>query len=591
MWLMHAKACKDKKQKESLLSPKGETIMKIKRILAVMLAGAMMLSMAACGGESKEESAAQPSAEQKTIDGNVLDAEQYFNGYIGSEPTTLDSVVGNDQYSGSVLTNTMEPLTRLAEKDGKNVREGAGAESWESNEDGTVWTFHLRDNNWSDGQPVKAQDYVYSIVRTLTPETGSPNSYLITCVKNANAVLAGEMDPSELGVKAIDDKTVEFTLEQPTPYFLSLTDTRVMMPQRQDIVEQYGESYGAEASNLVYNGPFKLESWMHNSELVLVKNDQYWDKDNVNLQTINYKIMNDENTIFNSFTNGSIDSCGCGTPEWMQKFEAMENVDYIHYTSPAVRFNFYNTKDELFQNANIRNAFTLALDREDIVNTIYFGTMSPAYSWVPDGVSTGEQGIYRAQVEEPLKAMYETADPKELLLKGMEELGLGSDPSTLEVTFSLGGVDQWMKNYGEYYQQTFKNVLGVNVVLDFNEWGTFQSKVNSGDYQMGYMSWGIDYNDPYSMLAVMYSSSNNINTGWVNEKYDELLDQAAVEMDDAKRLELYKEAETILFEEGPLCPVVNEAANTFRYNYIKNSNTMPFTSTGLKYAYVSGRNA
>ena len=437
--------------------------MKIKRILAVMLAGAMMLSMAACGGESKEESAAQPSAEQKTIDGNVLDAEQYFNGYIGSEPTTLDSVVGNDQYSGSVLTNTMEPLTRLAEKDGKNVREGAGAESWESNEDGTVWTFHLRDNNWSDGQPVKAQDYVYSIVRTLTPETGSPNSYLITCVKNANAVLAGEMDPSELGVKAIDDKTVEFTLEQPTPYFLSLTDTRVMMPQRQDIVEQYGESYGAEASNLVYNGPFKLESWMHNSELVLVKNDQYWDKDNVNLQTINYKIMNDENTIFNSFTNGSIDSCGCGTPEWMEKFKAMDNVEYLHYVSPAIRYNFYNTKDELFQNANIRNAFTLALDREDIVNTIYFGTMSPAYSWVPDGVSTGEQGIYRAQVEEPLKAMYETADPKELLLKGMEELGLGSDPSTLEVTFSLGGVDQWMKNYGEYYQQTFKNVLGVNV--------------------------------------------------------------------------------------------------------------------------------
>ena len=269
----------------------------------------------------------------------------------------------------------------------------------------------------------------------------------------------------------------------------------------------------------------------------------------------------------------------------------MENVDYIHYTSPAVRFNFYNTKDELFQNANIRNAFTLALDREDIVNTIYFGTMAPAYGWVPDGVSVGDQGIYREKVEEPLKAMIGSEDPKELLLKGMEELGLGSDPSTLEVTFSLGGVDQWMKNYGEYYQQTFKNVLGVNVVLDFNEWGTFQSKVNSGDYQMGYMSWGIDYNDPYSMLAVMYSTSGNINTGWVNEEYDALLDQAAVEMDDAKRLELYKQAETILFEEGPLCPVVNEAANTFRYNYIKNSNTMPFTSTGLKYAYVSGRNA
>lgn len=202
IWLMHAKACKDKKQKESLLSPKGETIMKIKRILAVMLAGAMMLSMAACGGESKEESNAQTSAEQKTIDGNVLDAEQYFNGYLSADPTTLDGVIGNDSIGGGVLNNVMEPLTRLAEKDGKNIREGAGAESWESNEDGTVWTFHLRENTWSDGQPVKAQDYVYSIVRTLTPETGSPNSYLLTCVKNANAVLAGEMDPSELGCKS-----------------------------------------------------------------------------------------------------------------------------------------------------------------------------------------------------------------------------------------------------------------------------------------------------------------------------------------------------------------------------------------------------
>ena len=129
--------------------------MKIKRILAVMLAGAMMLSMAACGGESKEESNAQTSAEQKTIDGNVLDAEQYFNGYLSADPTTLDGVIGNDSIGGGVLNNVMEPLTRLAEKDGKNIREGAGAESWESNEDGTVWTFHLRENTWSDGQPVK----------------------------------------------------------------------------------------------------------------------------------------------------------------------------------------------------------------------------------------------------------------------------------------------------------------------------------------------------------------------------------------------------------------------------------------------------
>ncbi len=561
--------------------------MKLKRIITPLLAGAMLFSMAACGAGG--EDAKQPDGEQKVIDGNVLDAEQYFNGYISSEPNTLDSVVGNDSNSAGILTNVMETLTRLAEKDGKNVREGAGAESWEVSEDGTVWTFKLRDNTWSDGVPVTANDYAYSIRRMLNPETGSPNAWLLTCIKNASAVIDGEMAVEELGVKVIDDKTLEITLENPTPYFLALTDTRAMMPQRQDIVEQYGESYGAEAENLVYNGPFKVESWTHNSEVVLAKNDQYWDADSVNLQTIHYSIMNDENTIFNSFTNGSIDSCGCGTPEWMAKFKAMDGVNYLHYVSPTIRFNFYNTKDELFQNKNIRNAFTTALNREDIVKTIYFDTTTPAYSWVPDGVSAGEAGNYRTLVEEPLKALCENTNPKDLLLKGMEELGLGNDPSTLNVTFSIGGVDQWMKNYGEYYQQTFKDVLGVNVTLDFNEWGTFSNKVNTGDFQMGYMQWGIDYNDPYSMLAVMLSNSGNVNTGWVNEEYDALIQQASTEMDDAKRVELYKQAEQILFEDGPLCPVVYMAANTFRYDYIKNSNTMPFTSTGLKYAYVSGR--
>ncbi len=216
--------------------------------------------------------------------------------------------------------------------------------------------------------------------------------------------------------------------------------------------------------------------------------------------------------------------------------------------------------------------------------------MYPAYSWVPDGVSTGELGNYRDQAEEPLKAMAESEDPKELLLKGMEELGLGSDPSTLSVTFTLGDTNQWIKNYGEYYQQVFKNVLGVNITLDFNEWGTFQSKTYAGEYQMGYMVWGIDYNDPYAMLSLMVSNSGNIPTFWENEKYDELIAQSSVEMDEAKRVELYKEAENLLFNEGcALCPIVNESANTYRYSYMKNMATMPFTTTGLKYVYTSGR--
>ena len=141
----------------------------------------------------------------------------------------------------------MEPLTRVEDQDGKDVRVPAGAESWESNEDGSVWTFHLRDNKWADGQDVTAEDYAYGIRQALDPNSGSLNGYLITCIKNGAAVNSGEMDASELGVKVIDDKTLEITLENPTPYFISLTDTRAMLPLRQDIVEQYGDTYGAEA--------------------------------------------------------------------------------------------------------------------------------------------------------------------------------------------------------------------------------------------------------------------------------------------------------------------------------------------------------
>ena len=218
--------------------------------MALALAGVMTFSMAACGGGSEDKKA---EGEQKTVNGDVLDAEQYFNTSMGSDPSTLDSVKGNDMYGNSILLNIMEPLTRLDEKDGENVRVGAGAESWESNEDGTVWTFKLRDNQWSDGEAVTAEDYAYGITRTLDPEAGSPNAYLITCIKNGVAVNNGEKPVSELGVKAVDDKTLEITLESPTPYFLSLTDTRAMFPLRKDIVEKYGETYGAEKDNIVGN--------------------------------------------------------------------------------------------------------------------------------------------------------------------------------------------------------------------------------------------------------------------------------------------------------------------------------------------------
>lgn len=556
-----------------------------KKLLAILLAGAMAASLAACGnsGEEKKSSGI-------TVDGNELDAEQYYNNYLFADPTTLDSVKGNDTYSWAILLNIMEPLTRMDEEDGKDVRVPAGAESWESNEDGTVWTFKLADNKWSDGESVTAEDYVYGIKRTLDPQAGSLNSYLITCIKNGVAVNNGEMSVDELGVKAVDEKTLEITLEQPTPYFLALTDTRAMLPLRQDIVEQYGDSYGADADKIVGNGPFKLDTWTHNSEISIVKNENYWDAENVYMEKITWKIIQDETTAFNSFDTGSLDTCGTGTPEWIERFENKEGVDSLSYENTTLRYHFYNTKDPLFQNENIRKAFTYAIDRQDVNDTIYFGVHNPSYSWVMKPVTTGENGSYREQVgEAPLEGMLEGQDAKALLLKGMEELGLGNDPSALTVKLSVGGTNQWLRTYGEYFQQKFEEVLGVKIELEQNEWGTFQSKINSGDYQMGYMTWTIDYNDPISMLEIMKSDAGSIPTFWANEEFDSLVNQAAKEMDEAKRTELYKQAENILLEECPVCPVTNEVSHSFRYSYVKNAGTSAFNTMGMKEIYTSGR--
>jgi len=171
-----------------------------KKLVAALLTATMVLSLAACGGKDDGGSSGGSG-------GSGKDGGQYYNTYLQTEPSTLDSIKGNDNYSRGILLNTMEPLTRLVEKDGEQIREAAGAESWESNEDGTVWTFKIRDNKWSDGQEVTAADYAYGITQTLNPDAGSPNSFFTSSfIKNGSKVVNGEASVDELGVKVVDDK-------------------------------------------------------------------------------------------------------------------------------------------------------------------------------------------------------------------------------------------------------------------------------------------------------------------------------------------------------------------------------------------------
>lgn len=574
--------------------------MRSKKYLSLLLI-VMLVSFAVvgCGSDDapKTDAPADKEAEE-TVEGEEetdadssatfgLDDDQFLNFVLAAEPSTLDPSKGADNYSNGILVNTMEPLLRLEEDEDHNTFiTAAGAEEWEANEDGTVWTFKIRENVWSDGEKVRAQDYEYGIKRSANPETASPYAWILNDILNAPAVNASEMDLDELGVKALDEETLEITLANPTPYFEQLVTNRVFFPQREDIVDTHGDKYGSEMDTVVFNGPFTLEEWVHNAELTLAKNENYWNAEEVHLEEVVLKIIQDENSVLNSFTNGEVDATSTNRPEWREQFENEENINHYEVVNPQTFFMFFNTQDEVFGNANIRKAFSAAVDREELANVIFDGIHTPGYGWVAPSIGLGDDE-YRELVQGPAERLVSENDPVELLKKGLEELGMDTDPANLTVSISLGGTDQWFKTYGEYLQQVFETNLGVTFEVHQMEWPVFNSNVEDGDFQIGYMAWGADYNDPSSMLNLLKSDSAAIGTGWVNERYDELLDLAASEMDPAKRLEYFKEAEEILvYEDAPVTPIVFPRSNIFRYEYVHGLGINPFSSQGYKNAYT-----
>ncbi|SHJ59941.1 peptide ABC transporter substrate-binding protein [Hespellia stercorisuis] len=562
-----------------------------KRVLSILMAGALALALTACGGGGSDS---------KNAESGEKDSEQYINTYLYAEPTTMDPSLRSDQYSSEILISTMEGLIRMEQRDGEYEAEPGDAESWETSEDGKVWTFHLgEDRKWSDGEPVTADQYVYSLRRSADPATGCPNSYFVTPILNYDAVSTGEMAPDQLGVKAVDEHTLEITLTNPMPSFLESTDASVFYPQREDIVKEYGDQYGADAEKFVYNGPFTISEWVHNSSMKLVKNEQYWDSDNVDLETVNYQIMADASTIANAYDSGQIDTIDISSEEELQKYEADDSNKYTKISGGSIVFQFYNTTDKTFSNQNIRKAFTLAIDQEDM-NEMGFGNLrEPLYGWIAPAFSVDGKSM-RDAAGDPLKDRKaelekEGKTPKDVLIEGMEELGLGSDPSKLDVTYSLAGTDDWYRTFGEYLQQVYKDELGVNLKIDFTEWGIFSDNLANGNYQIGFMSWGAYFNDPYDMLSINMTDFNQISTNWSNPEYDRLCVAGATEMDADKRMDDYVQAEKILMENDVICPLATSVEHKFTKSYVHDKyeeygeERLYFIHPGWKNVYTSGR--
>ena len=560
--------------------------MKSKKILASLLALSMITSVALVGCGKGEEKGVG------TATNGEADAEQYLNMLLQSEPKTIDQSKSSDSYSSQILANCQESLTRIVQdENGKDKIEKGIAESWETSDDKLTWTFKLRDAKWSDGKPVTAEQFVYGITRTLDQNTASPYAFLLYPIANAVEFNSGKAKAEDLGVKAIDEKTVEFTLASPCAYFLDLTYFKVMQPQREDIVKEHGDKYGSEANSMVYCGPFMISEWVHNNKVEFVKNPEYWDAENVKLDKVTMKIIKEESARMNELLNGSLDMATVVKPEWIEKFDSTGEYESKKGYDGSTTYTFFNLKDKLFSNAKVRKAFIVAEDRENKIKTLRKGLGEPALGFVPKSVQIGGEE-YRTKVNElPVqKLMDENTDPKALLIEGMKELGLGEDPSKITISYLQSGTDAVAKEYAEFQQQVYTKKLGINVKVDFVEWAQFQERTDNFDYQVAGMAWTGDYNDPNTYLDLWTSTAGVVPTGWSNPKYDELIAKAGKSDDPNERAELFKEAERILlYEDGVVSPEAWRFKNTYVRKYVKNYTAPLFGTIDLKYTYTTGR--
>ena len=296
----------------------------MKRVWCILLTLVMLLSLAACGGNNSGSNGNQSNSGNNAgapqSSGDASTAAEYYNVYISADPTSMDISRVSDSYSGTIINNVMEGLVRLGEEDGNYTMMPGDAQTWELSEDGMVWTFHLGDNKWSDGEPVTAQDYVYSLQRSVDPATGCPNEWFLYPIAGYDEIRDNGASVDTLGVKAIDEKTLEITLAFPMPSFLEMLSGTIYYPLRQDKVEEYGEQYGTEPEYTVFNGPYTVTEWTHNSKIVLTKNENYWDAENVSIETVNISVLSDSITIYNAFETGDLDYVGTGEAEWIDKF-------------------------------------------------------------------------------------------------------------------------------------------------------------------------------------------------------------------------------------------------------------------------------
>ncbi len=461
----------------------------------------------------------------------------------GAEPTSFDPPIGFDSVSWNALNNLMEGMTRLDDND---EPQPATAKEWDVSEDGKTYTFNIReDASWSNGEPVTAQDFEFAWKRLANPDTASPAAFLAYFIEGAEAYNTGEGSAEDMMVTAVDEKTLEVQLTSPVGFFPTLISNPAFFPVHKETVEQNPE-WHTEADSYVSNGPFKLSKWTHETEFVFEKNEEYWDAESVNLDEVHWAMVDDTNTEYQMYKTGDLHTSDVPADLSEQLFD--EGKAQVEDQSGTYFYRF-NTEMEPFQNANIRKAFAMAVDQQQIVEFVTKGQEKPAKGFVAYGFEDPSGGDFR-EVGGDLVST-DAAKAKELLEKGMEEEGYDTLPA---VTLTYNTSDSH-KKIAETLQQMYKESLGVDVELANQEWNVFSTEQKALKLQFSRSSFLADYADPINFLESFQTGHSMNRTGWSNDEFDSLIEQAKNETDEEKRFELMHEAESILFDEMPIFPI------------------------------------
>ena len=500
-------------------------------VIGVVFFTAMLLCMGWITSQSE-------AATQST---NAVDAaSNTISLALSSEPPQMDSTRATDMVSGMLLGHLMEGLLRYNEN---NELVPGMAESWDVGELGG--TFKIRqDAYWSNGTQVTAHDFVFAWKTALLPETASQYAFIIFPIKNAQAINEGNADPSDFGARAIDDFTLEVELERPTPYFLKLLAFFTYLPVNEEFYMSTEGAYGANAKDMIYNGPFAMTRWVHDANIRLEKNDYYWNSDATKLDAIDFAyILSDPNATLNLFATSKIVYAPLNS-ENMDR--ALRNRWRIreHIDGSVFFLELNHRSDRLTSNYNLRKALQLVHDPVELVNkVIKLPGNLPGASIFPVWLR-GVEGYFRNEYDAPV---YEPDEEKarEYLALALEELGLDELPP---LVFLCGDSPNASKQ-AEYYQNVYKERLGIDVKLDKQIFKQRLAKMTAGDFDIVAAGWGPDYDDVLT-FGDLFASWNLNNRGlYKNEELDRNVQIAQQSNDPVERMEAMHKVQHILHED------------------------------------------